>query len=96
MKIAASIYSSREDQREGLIEMLDEHNIDYFHVDCNDNPAVFDDIRQIREKSNTPIDLHIISPQPEKYFNLIREFGVESVTIQYEACQNGFEIPELS
>jgi len=84
MKISASVYSSKETDLESLIKDLDQHGIDYFHIDCRDNPAVFDDIEKIRQWSDTPIDLHLISPNPEQYFDRINELGVELVTLQHE------------
>lgn len=85
MKISASIYSNnKEKSLEALVRELDAHNIDMLHVDCTDNEKVFDDIRQIRKFSSTPIDLHIISPTPEKYIPLIEELGIEYVSFQYE------------
>ena len=65
MKISASIYSTSRDL-EQVVRELDNHRIDFFHVDCNDDPKVFDDIINIRKWSKTPIDLHIISKTPEK------------------------------
>lgn len=94
MKISASIYSNKNGELETTVRDLDEHRIDYFHIDCNDNPFVFDDIRKIKEISNTPIDLHIISKNPSKYFKLLQEVEVEMVTFQYEDLSEPLEIPE--
>jgi pentose-5-phosphate-3-epimerase/CBS domain-containing protein len=95
MKISASLYSSKERDFEDLIRELDECHIDYFHIDCNDDPLVFEDIKQIRKLSKTPIDLHIISDTPEKYFKLIKECKVEYVTFQYENLKSFTEFPHL-
>ncbi len=67
-----------------MVTELDMLRIDAFHIDCNDNPGVFDDIARIRKISQTPIDLHIISSQPERYFDLIVKHQVEYVQFQYE------------
>ena len=67
-----------------LVKELDQHKIDYFHIDCRDDESVFDDIAQIRTFSETPIDLHLISAHPEKYFERINDLGIEQVTLQYE------------
>jgi len=87
MKISASIYSSKEGSLKSLIQSLDQHSIDYFHIDCRDNPAVFDDIETIRSITDTPIDLHLISSQPEDYFDRIEALKIELVTLQFEALQ---------
>jgi pentose-5-phosphate-3-epimerase len=84
MKISASVYSSKDTPLKSLIEDLDQHGIDYFHIDCRDNPEVFDDIAEIRRYSKTPIDLHLITKQPEQYFDRINALNIELVTFQYE------------
>ncbi|MGB3585666.1 MAG: CBS domain-containing protein [Tunicatimonas sp.] len=92
MKISASLYSNQDKSLKELVQELDALRIDSFHIDCNDNPAVFDDIREIRQLSKTPIDLHIISAEPEKYFPLIAEHQIEYVQFQYETM-DGKELP---
>ncbi|MEQ9439826.1 MAG: CBS domain-containing protein [Cyclobacteriaceae bacterium] len=87
MKISASLYSNRDRPLTDLVQELDALHIDSFHIDCNDDPSVFDDIREIRKLSTTPIDLHIISAEPEKYYGLIEEHKVEYVQFQYETMQ---------
>lgn len=85
MKISASLYSDRKGKNlEDLVRELDTHEIDMLHIDCNDDPSVFDDIREIRKISSTPIDLHVISSEPEKYFSVIEELKIEYACIQYE------------
>ena len=84
MKISASIYSNKEKDLENLVRELDAHGIDMFHIDCFDD-SVFKDIARIRVISQTPIDLHIIHPQPEMFFGLIDQYKVDFVSVQYNA-----------
>lgn len=84
MKISASVYSSKSTPLQELIVDLDQHGIDYFHIDCNDDERVFDDIEKIKLWSKTPIDLHLITANPEKYFDRINDLEVDLVTLQYE------------
>ncbi len=84
MKISASIYSSKNKPLPEVITELDHHEVDYFHVDCNDDPRVFDDISYINEHSATSIDLHIISSDPETYFAFIGSHKIKQVSFQYE------------
>lgn len=95
MKISASIYSVDREKIIDSIKKLDRLKIDFFHIDSNDDLSVFDDIRKIRKISATPIDLHIISPEPEKYIPGIKELSIESVTVQYENLQRPF-VPEVN
>ncbi|MGD8484590.1 MAG: CBS domain-containing protein [Thioalkalispiraceae bacterium] len=94
MKISASVYSSKQDSLQEIIRDLDAHHADLFHIDCNDNPAVFEDIARIRELSHTPIDLHIISPRPSRYFSDIAAQNVDYVTFQYENLEEKLDIPD--
>ncbi len=93
MKISASIYSDKKRELTATINDLVAHRVDLLHVDCNDNPAVFDDIRLIRKICDIPIDLHIITPEPSRYYDLLRETPVEYVTFQYEDAEEPIRIP---
>ena len=90
MKISASVYSSKDTPLEEVVKDLDQHGIDYLHIDCRDDSSVFDDIEEIRSYSSTPIDLHLITSQPEDYFDRINALGIEHVTLQHEDL-NGYK-----
>lgn len=94
VKISASIYSSQNEDLNSLIRELDAYQSDFFHIDCNEDPSVFDDIRKIKAHSNTPIDLHLITENPQKYFAQIKELEIASLTLQYEALTKDFVLPE--
>lgn len=95
MKISASLYSCKGKNLEDLVRDLDLHHIDKFHIDCNDDPEVFRDISRIREISKTPIDLHIISENPPKYFDEVRKYRIEYVELQYENLKSYVKIPRI-
>lgn len=95
MKISASIYSNKGKCLSDLIEELDAYHVNFFHIDCIDDPQVFADIAMIRSISKTPVDLHLITPTPEKYFKLIAKHQIEYVTFQYENLSDGLQIPEF-
>ena len=94
MKISASIYSDKKRELSAVIDDLVSHQVDLLHVDCNDDLAVFDDIKAIRELCDLPIDLHIITEDPSKYYRLLEENPVEYLTFQYENLKEKLEIPE--
>ncbi len=94
MRISASIYSDKARTLEETIRDLANHHIDLLHVDCNDDLSVFEDIRQIRTWCSIPIDLHIITPSPSKYYSLLKEVPVEYVTFQYEDLKEPLVIPQ--
>jgi len=93
MKISASIYSDKLRPLKEVIEDLVQHQVELLHVDCNDDVSVFEDIKQIRQWCDLPIDLHIITPDPNKYYDLLRENPVEYITFQFEDLQVPLEIP---
>lgn len=94
MKISASIYSDKKRPLKEVIEDLVRHQVELLHVDCNDEVAVFEDIQQIRQWCDLPIDLHIITEEPEKYFELLRANPVEYITFQFEQLSKKLEIPK--
>lgn len=94
MKISASIYSDKKRPLSEVIEDLVDHQVDILHVDCNDDINVFEDIKNIRRWCDLPIDLHIITDKPEKYFDLLRENPVEYITFQFEQLTSVLTIPE--
>ena len=93
MKISASIYSDKKRPLKDVVLDLVAHQVDLLHVDCNDDVSVFEDIKKIRTWCELPIDLHIITPYPSKYKNLIRDNPVEYVTFQYEDLKEKIEFP---
>ncbi len=94
MKISASIYSDKKRTLKEVIDDLVQHQVDLLHVDCNDYLTVFEDIKAIRSWCNLPIDLHIITENPEKYVDLLIENPVEYITFQFEQLPNHLYLPK--
>lgn len=94
MKISASIYSDKKRPLREVIQDLENHQVDLLHVDCNDDSTVFDDIAQIRQWTSIPIDLHLITSSPEKYYNLLIQNPVDYLTFQLEDLTEKLEIPK--
>jgi ribulose-phosphate 3-epimerase len=95
VKISASIYSQKEKPLAEIVGQLSAHGVDMLHIDCRDTPETFDDIRSIRQLTGTPIDLHIIAAEPQKYFDLIKELKIEYVSLQYEDMGGEVAVPQL-
>lgn len=94
MKISASIYSDKKRTLDLVIQDLVDHQVDLLHVDCNDDLSVFEDVKKIRLLCKLPIDLHIITENPSKYYKLLEENPVEYVTFQYEDLKEALVIPD--
>lgn len=84
MKISASIYSDKNNPIQETIKNLNDSHVDMIHVDCNDDLNVFEDIKLIIDKSQIPIDLHIITDKPKKFYPYLTKYKIEYVTFQYE------------
>ncbi|MBL0015985.1 MAG: hypothetical protein IPP17_05965 [Bacteroidetes bacterium] len=96
MKISASIYSSKDRSLETLVTELEAIGVDFVHVDCNDDLGVEDAIARTRAISKLPIDLHIISNEPEKFYDMIVRHKVEFVTLQFEQIADRvLDLPDL-
>ncbi|MFM7005701.1 MAG: CBS domain-containing protein [Flavobacteriales bacterium] len=94
MKISASIYSDANRPLQEVIADLVAHEVDLLHIDCNDDLRVFEDIQRIRTLCDLPLDLHIITAEPEKFYPLLQENPVEYLTFQAEPLQQLLEIPK--
>lgn len=89
MKISASIYSDKETEGiETTIANLNESHVDMIHVDCNDDLNVFADIEKIQQNSHIPVDLHIITTHPKRFYPALETFDIEYVTFQYEDLED--------
>ncbi len=76
------------------IEMLNESQADWIHLDIMDGIFVpnltfgFHVIRQIRKITSLPLDAHLMIIEADKYIEEFRKSGVDKLTVHYEACSN--------
>jgi len=98
MRISASLYAFKGVTLKSCVEKLDAFGVDMFHIDFDDSKMnlaqLVHDVDLIRSLSDTPIDLHIISPSPSQYFNLIEKKKIESVCFQYENLAEKLILPK--
>lgn len=95
MKISASIYADHRSDLAATVRDLEAHGADLLHIDCKDDPAVFEDIARLRGITSLPIDLHLIVAEPSNYAELLREHPVDFLTLQYETLADGAELPTV-
>ncbi|MCG8575569.1 MAG: CBS domain-containing protein [Flavobacteriales bacterium] len=88
MKISASIYSDKGNDIQQTIQNLNDSHVDMIHVDCKDDLNVFADIEKIQASSVIPIDLHIITEKPQRFYSALENFDIEYVTFQYEDLED--------
>ena len=94
MKISASVYAAKTTPLPRLAQELEALGVDYLHVDCNAEPAVFDDIRVLKQHCDLPVDLHIIADSIAPYWQRATHTGVDYLTVQYEHLPAGFQLPQ--
>ena len=76
------------------IEMINRSEADWLHLDIMDGAFVsnmtfgFPIIRQIKEISKKPLDVHLMIIEPEKHIEEFRKSGADWLTLHYEACKD--------
>lgn len=94
MRISASISSLQKRQIPDTVSMLDQAGVNFYHLDSVENREIFDFAKSLGQLTQTPMDLHLITSDPVKYWDEIRESGIEAIVIQLEALHSTLIIPE--
>jgi ribulose-phosphate 3-epimerase len=90
--IAPSILAADFGKIDEEVEMLNQSDADWVHVDVMDGSFVpnisfgFPVIKAIKKKSKLPLDVHLMIDAPERYLKSFKEVGAEVLTVHYEAC----------
>lgn len=76
------------------IEMLNESQADWIHIDIMDGVFVpnisfgLPVLEAINKYAKKPLDVHLMIVQPEKYLKAFRDAGAANITVHYEACNH--------
>lgn len=74
------------------IEMLNQSQCDWLHVDVMDGIFVpnisFGQpiVKHIKKHAQKPLDVHLMIMDPGRYINDFKEAGADIITVHYEAC----------
>jgi len=74
------------------VEMLNESEADFIHIDVMDGvfvPNISFGIpvtEAINRHAEKPLDVHLMIENPDKYLEAFRKVGAEIISVHYEAC----------
>lgn len=74
------------------VEMLNESECDWFHLDVMDGVFVpnisfgFPVMAAMAKHARKPLDVHLMIVQPEKFIKEIKALGAAVMNVHYEAC----------
>ncbi len=89
--ISPSVLSADFNNLERDIEMLNQSQADWFHLDVMDGVFVpnisfgFPVIHAIKKIAKKPLDVHLMIVQPERYVQQFKDAGASILSIHYEA-----------
>ncbi|GGE48283.1 ribulose-phosphate 3-epimerase [Pedobacter psychrotolerans] len=90
--IAPSILSADFGNLQRDIEMINQSEADWFHVDVMDGVFVpnisfgFPIMAAVKKHATKPLDVHLMIVNPDQYISEFAEAGADRITIHYEAC----------
>ena len=90
--VAPSMLSADFGNLQRDIEMVNNSEADWFHIDVMDGVFVpnisfgFPVLKAIQKYAKKPLDVHLMIVDPDRYLERFREYGAEVISVHYEAC----------
>ena len=91
-KIAPSLLSADFGNLQAAIEMVNQSEADWLHLDIMDGVFVpnisfgFPVLKYVKEISTKPLDVHLMITDPIKFIKEIKEIGAYMMNVHYETC----------
>ena len=92
--IAPSILAADFANLQRDVEMLNQSEGDYIHVDIMDGRFVpnisfgLPVTKAIKKHATKPLDVHLMIIEPDKYLRDFKDAGANSITVHFEVCPN--------
>lgn len=99
--LAPSILSADFANLQRDIEMINQSEADWFHVDIMDGVFVpnisfgFPVMTAAKKYAKKPFDVHLMIVNPEKYIEEVAKAGADIITVHYEACPHLHRVIQL-
>lgn len=90
--IAPSILSADFANLQRDIEMINNSDADWFHIDVMDGAFVpnisfgFPVLEAVKKYATKPLDVHLMVVKPQRFIERFVQAGADIITVHYEAC----------
>ena len=90
--IAPSVLAANFANLQRDIELINNSEADWFHIDIMDGVFVpnisfgFPVMSAIKEHAKKPLDVHLMIVDPDRYISEFKKAGADVLTVHYEAC----------
>ena len=90
--VAPSVLSANFANLQADLEMINNSDADWFHVDIMDGMFVpnisfgFPVMKAIQKVAKKPMDVHLMIIEPDRYAQQFRDAGANILTVHFEAC----------
>ncbi len=94
IKIAPSLLAADFGNLQHDVEMVNESEADWHHIDIMDGVFVpnisygMPVVKAIKEHATKPLDVHLMIVDPDRYIKTFAELGASVLTVHYEACNH--------
>ncbi len=90
--VSPSLLSADFNHLANDIEMINNSQADWFHLDIMDGVFVpnisfgLPIVKSVKKLAQKPLDVHLMIVQPERYIEAFKNAGADLLTVHYEAC----------